>query len=203
MRATGGIRRRLFRWLLPPLLGLFAVGVIGDFYAAYKPAEEAYDQGLADNTLALSTCLHQDGQRVVLELNAQAEAILRANQKDRIFYAVFADDGHRIAGDKALPFLPSSDELSFQDASVNGQDVRVAILRHPFEAVGQTVWIEAAETTIKREYLKERLIAVVAGPNLALILATLAIVMIGVRFGLAPLDRLRKTVEARSPRDLS
>jgi two-component system sensor histidine kinase TctE len=201
MHATG-IHRRLFQWLLLPLAVLFVIGVFSDYQLDYKPAVDAYDQALADTALALSASLKQENGQVAMALSPQADAVLRVDREDRIYFAVFLADGTRIAGDDSLPFIGAAvGELDYRDSSANGEAIRVAIMR--FVLDGQPVWIEAAETTRKRDRLRRRIMATTVGTDLLQILAVLTIVMVGVRVGLAPLDRLRAEIERRSPRDLS
>lgn len=198
---ANGIHRRLFQWLLLPLVILFAIGVYGDYQLAYKPAVDAYDQALADTALALSASLKRENGLVAMALTPQADAVLRVDREDRIYFAVFRADGSRIAGDDGLPFIDAAGgDIDYRDAVANGQRIRVAIMR--FVLGDEPVWIEAAETTRKREQLRHRIMASTAGTDLLQILAVLAIVAIGVRVGLAPLDRLRAEIERRSPRDL-
>ena len=199
---TTGIHRRLFQWLLFPLVVLFVIGVYSDYRLAYEPGVAAYDQALADTALALSACIKRESGQVALALTTQADTVLRVDREDRIYFAVFRSDGRRIAGDEGLPFVGDvAGDLDYRDARANGQDIRVATMRFVFE--GETIWIEAAETTRKREQFRERIMATIAGTDLLQISAVLAIVGVGVRVGLAPLDRLRDDIERRSPRDLS
>lgn len=199
---TSGIHRRLFQWLLLPLAILFAIGIYSDYQLAYKPAVDAYDQALADTALALSANLKRENGQVVMALTPQADAVLRVDREDHIYFAVFRADGSRIAGDDSLPFIGTvTGDVDYRDASANGQAIRVAIMR--FTLGDEPVWIEAAETTRKRQQLRRRIMATTVGTDLLQIIAVLAIVWVGVRFGLAPLDRLRAEIERRSPRDLS
>lgn len=199
---SSAIHRRLFQWLLLPLVILFAIGTYGDYQLAYKPAVDAYDQALADTALALSANLKRENGQVVMALAAQADAALRVDREDRIYFAVFRADGGRIAGDESLPFVgAASGDVDYRDAGANGQPIRVAVMR--FTLGDEPVWIEAAETTRKREQLRHRIIVTTAGTDILQIIAVLAIVWVGVRVGLAPLDRLRAEIERRSPRDLS
>ncbi|MDR2000140.1 MAG: sensor histidine kinase N-terminal domain-containing protein [Zoogloeaceae bacterium] len=203
MRARG-IQRRLLQWVLAPLLVLFMLGVYSDFRLAYKPAIDAYDQALVDTALALAVSMRRTNGQVEMALSAQADAVLRVDRADHIFFAAFTGDGQRIAGDALLPYAPNSPnaegEIEYRDLNVEGQDIRLATMRVVID--GETVWIEVAETTRKRVDLFWRAIMMTAGADFLQLLAVLAIVAIGVRVGLAPLDRLRQEIERRSPRDL-
>jgi two-component system sensor histidine kinase TctE len=196
-----GIHRRLLQWVLAPLLVLFMIGVYSDFRLAYKPAVAAYDQALVDTALALAASMKRTNGQIELALSPQADAVLRVDRADRIFFAAFTDKGSRIAGDPILPFVPNEEsDIEYRDLAVEGQDIRMATMRAVID--GDTVWIEVAETTHKRIELLRQAILMTIGADLLQLIAVLAIVAIGVRFGLAPLDHIRKEVERRSPRDL-
>jgi len=201
VKSPRGIHRRLLQWILAPLLLLSLLGVYSDFRLAYRPAVDAYDLALSDTALALSATLKRADGRIEMQLSGQAEALLRVDRVDRIFFAVFDESGERIAGDEILPWTPNADSnLEYRDLQVDGRHVRLATMRASVD--GAPVWIEVAETTGKRLSLLRRVVLMTALANLAQLVAMLAIVAIGMKIGLAPLDRIREVVERRSPRDL-
>jgi two-component system sensor histidine kinase TctE len=207
--STRGIHRRLLLWVLAPLLVLFLLGVYSDFRLAYKPAVDAYDQALADTALALSARLKSSGGQIEMALNSEADALLRVDRFDHIYFAAFTDSGQRFAGDAMLPWLPNAESsLEYRDLTVAGQDLRLATMRTMMgdetgnKAGGKTVWIEVGETTGKRVRLLRQVVVMTATANLLQLVVMLAIIAIGMNVGLAPLERMREEVERRSPRDL-
>jgi two-component system sensor histidine kinase TctE len=140
---------------------------------------------------------------IELDLPPQAVAVLRTDRYDQIYYRVADPSGAFLAGDVELPSMPSAPDQSpyFLDAHYLDHPVRMVVYRAP-TALGE-VTIQVAETTTKREQLTKRIVAALLMPNVVLISATLLLVYFGVRFGLAPLARVRAEIEARSPRDLS
>jgi two-component system sensor histidine kinase TctE len=201
MTRARGIHRRLLQWVLAPLLVLFLLGVYSDFRLAYKPAIDAYDQALVDTALALAASMQRTNGQLEMALSPQADAVLRVDRADRIFFAAFTNTGKRIAGDAMLPYAPNTDsDIEYRDLNVEGQDIRLATMQAVID--GERVWIEVAETTRKRVELLRQIIMMTAGADFLQLLAVLAIVAIGVKVGLVPLDRLRQEIERRSPRDL-
>ncbi|HYL17364.1 MAG TPA: sensor histidine kinase, partial [Burkholderiales bacterium] len=122
---------------------------------------------------------------------------------DQIYYRLNGADGAFVAGDQDLPTVAVAPDQSpsFFDAQYRDKPIRMVVYRAP-TAEGE-VTIEVAETTHKRERLMQRIVLALLIPNVILILGTGLLVYFGVRFGLAPLARLRADIEARSPKDLS
>ena len=195
-----GIRQRLLLWLVPPLVLLWALSVVSDYRLAQDPAQEAFDRSLLDSALALAGNLKKEGPTSRLELSAEAEAVLRFDGTDHVYFAVF-DGQHRIAGDPELSWrAPAETGTGFFSADIAGQPIRGVLYR--VDAGRQPVTIQVAETLHKRERLIRRLLAALVWPNLLLIIAAAALIGVGVRVALTPLLRLRNDVASRSPRDL-
>jgi two-component system sensor histidine kinase TctE len=87
------------------------------------------------------------------------------------------------------------------DASFRGRKIRKASYRIATDAGEVTVTV--AETTRKRERTGSKILAGMIFPNILLIAATLALVYVGVRNGLAPLTHLSQEISRRAPHDLS
>lgn len=196
-----GLRHRLLRWLLLPLIALFMAGVVTDYYVALKPGNDAYDDALVNTAAAIGALIQHEHGQPMLRLPPRTEAVLRADRVDRIYFAVFLQNGRRIAGDAELPFVGFPDETRFQEIALAGEALRLAAIPYP----GDTglLLIEVAETTRKREQLSSNVLIALSGPNLVMVLITLVLVGYGVNAGLQPLERLRANITARAPRDLA
>ena len=179
------------------------VSIGSDYHTAVEPARTAYDQALADAAVAVAAHVRVTQGRIELDLPPQAIAVLRTDRFDQIYYRVADPTGAFLAGDVGLPPVTVAPDQSpyFVDTDYEGQPVRMVVYRAP-TPVGE-VTIQVAETTVKRERLTKRIVAALIMPNVILISATLLLVYFGVRFGLAPLARLRAQIESRSPKDLS
>jgi two-component system sensor histidine kinase TctE len=127
---------------------------------------------------------------------------LRVDEVDRVFFAVRARD-RLIAGQTDLappPMPPDGDAPVFYDAQVGGEPVRVAALAVPLAT--ETVTVQVAETRVKRDRLVRQALLSHTVPEVAFLLVALGVVWFGVTRGLAPLDKLRAELAARSHRDL-
>lgn len=98
-------------------------------------AEALFDQVLADTAYAIGEQIGAavaDGRPPARAIGAQAEAMLRASQTERIYYAVLDGEGRPIAGDAPLaalprPALPGLSRRAF-DATLDGEEVRIVDL---------------------------------------------------------------------------
>jgi two-component system sensor histidine kinase TctE len=199
------LRQRLTYWLLGPLLLLVAAGTFVSYHIALNAANKAYDAALLDPVLAIASHLRSSGNDVELDLPSIAIEALRIDTEDRVYYAVLAGGGERlIAGTARLPAPPEllrPGEHTFYDAKLEGERVRVAARAVTVEN-GGTAIVEVAETLIKRDKLVLELLFASAVPQILIAFAAVALLWLGIGQGLRPLDRLRREVAARSPRDL-
>jgi two-component system sensor histidine kinase TctE len=197
------LQRRVYLLLLAPIVLLLIGSVVTDLHTALEPARSARDKALADAALAVAGHLQVRGDRPHLELSPEAEALLRANSDDAVYYAVFDAQGRLAAGDAGLDpprSRPRPTNPAWYDGEYQGKPVRVVVLRAPTE-VG-TVVVKVAETTNGRQRLLRRAMGTIAMSNFLLIALTQVLVYFGVRSGLAPLERIRAEIAARSARDL-
>jgi two-component system, OmpR family, sensor histidine kinase TctE len=193
---------RLLALLLAALGALLAFNLYSDFNGAAEYTQEAYDQALADTAVALAAHVQSRDQKLSFDLPPEAAVTLRSNRFDDLYYLVRAPDGAVLAGSQDLPSTPSLADRSpsFFDGQYRGQPVRVVVYRTA-SPLGEVV-VRVAETTRRRDQLTRRFVRQDMLQDLLLVLATLAIVFVGVRFGLKPLLRLRTDLEQRAPGDL-
>jgi two-component system sensor histidine kinase TctE len=201
---AGSLRVNLLRLLIPPVAVILAVGSIAAYYLSIDPAADAYDQSLINTAIALSERLRMQEGKLTFDLPSAAEAVVRTDKYDKIYYLVRDGTGSTIAGDQEIPAAPkgtpSEDGVSTYDADYRGQRIRVASLQVPC-GVG-TCTVKVAETTVKRDRLSRDILIGSVLPQTLFAVLTLALVWFGVRRGLAPLARLSDEILERSPRDL-
>jgi two-component system, OmpR family, sensor histidine kinase TctE len=140
--------------------------------------------------------------RLVLELTDVADAILRADSTDHIYYVVRDAEGRVVAGDRHLkppPQLPG-EEVFFWNDTLEGRPIRAAALEAA--VAGMPVSVVAAETTFKRQHASEDAMLSAMAPVALLSFAAIIAVIVGVRRGLGPLEQLREELQSRSHVDL-
>jgi two-component system sensor histidine kinase TctE len=198
------LRGRLLKALLPPVAVLLTLGAIAEYFLALEPASEAYDQALVDVGIALGERIRSSGDDISFDLPGAAEQILRTDKYDSIYYHVKRPDGSPLAGDPGLPPIPqgqqAEDGVIAYDGEYRGSNIRVVALLAP--CGGRICTVQVAETTVKRRTLARNIVLSSLVPELLITLLTLAIVWVGVKRGLEPLEVLSDEIRARSARDL-
>lgn len=198
--------------MLAPLLFVWPVSIAITHYFASSVASFPYDQALREHVAAISRQIKFVGGKPVVNLPGSARAFLRADETDNVYFHVVTREGRVLAGDKELPLpagLESDDlppgEVYFRDADYRGQDLRVAysFLSDPNLPQEKWVLIEVGETLEKRSQLGNKIVASVILPQFVIIPMAVMLVWFGLSRGLRPLTRLRHTIEAREPADLS
>jgi len=201
---AASLRVTLLRQLIPPVALILAVGSVGAYYLSIDPAADAYDQSLINTAIALSERIRVHEGLPIFDLPSAAEAVVRTDKYDKVYFVVRDSRGHPIAGDQDIPPPPAglrADEgVIAYDAEVHGRRLRVTALLVPC-GVGICT-VNVAETTNKRDRLARDILIGSVMPQALLAVLTLALVWFGVTRGLAPLARLSDEIRQRSPRDL-
>lgn len=214
--ATSETERSLFGeildWMLAPLLFVWPLSIAFTHYFANNVANYPYDQALREHVAAIARQVKLVNGKPLLSLPASARALLRADETDSVYFRVITMDGKLLAGDKDLPAIavPSDGdtvpgEIYLRDADYKGQDLRLAYTYLTESGMPKTQWviIEVGETTEKRSQLANKIVASVILPQFIIIPLAVMLVWFGLSRGLRPLTRLRKTIDARQPDDLS
>lgn len=203
-RARGplGIRQRLILALSLPLILILVVSSYLDYRLAQKTTNSAYDQALADAVFDLESHIRQQGTPPYFDLTDEAEAMLRSNAPDKLFFSIRTADGKLIAGDEDLP-LPKRihyDQVSFHDGEYRGDAVRGALLW--MKMADGDIGITVMETTLRRQQSSQRIVTAMVLQNLMVIAMSMLAVFLGIRQGLYPLRELEQEIAARSVDDL-
>lgn len=198
------LRARLLKWLAIPLvaLNLIAAGIA--YWLAWIPAQTAFDQSLVDTAWALVPHVQESGPSVELRLSQQAEQVLRVDHFDEVYFVVRDAQGNTIAGDVDFPALREPDRFNAYTAypaMMRGMNVRAITLRT--EVGGESILIGVAETRVKREQLKLRILWSLLGTELLLLLLVVAVIRWVLARGFQPLQDLREDLARRRPDDLS
>jgi len=197
------LRRRLMLFLLAPLLLLSGLSILADYRNNLAQSNQAYDHALASSAVALAALIGVHHGELRVDLPPSAEAMLRIDPIDKVFFAVFDGGGQRIAGDVELEHKAAERDGAnpvFHDDILKGQSVRVVTYRA--RGSGGEAVIVVAETVHKREKAATQAATKTATADLLLVAATLAAVFFGVHLALAPLTGLGLAIGRRAPGDL-
>ena len=196
------LRLRLLAWLLPPLLVVAIVAAGGAYLFLERRLTAAYDHDLGDIARALLPYIREEDGRLVLDFTPQAEAVLRADSIDQIYYALVDASGKTVAGDALLPTPDAAPapRPRFWDDVRQGERVRAVVLDS--QAAGRDVRVLAAETTRKRMSASRDAMLSAIVPAVLLFVAAVTGIVLGVGRGLRPLEAMRRAVQSRSDVDL-
>ena len=202
------LRSQLLRGVLIPLSALLVAGIPASYFVIGSITRDIYDGELMEIVRELALHLRRGAGTLEFDLTAEAERSLLLDQYDRIYYAVRTADGRTIAGEQGLPAVrlsPGAAGYGYGEGEFDGADVRVAALRVPAAGGAQDAGavIEVAETQVKRRRVMRELLVGVVLPQVMLVIAATVLVLLGVRRGLSPLERLRQAVAERSHKDMS
>jgi two-component system sensor histidine kinase TctE len=203
MASPPTLRSKLLRWLLLPLTLLLLVDIAGSYFVVQAITRDIYDGELAEIARELVLHVRPDGAAFAFDLSPDAERTLLLDEYDKVYYAIRDGDGRTIAGQSALPAIaPSGRSVTFGDALFDGTSVRIAALQVPLSNSAAAT-VQVAETRLKRTLLSRELLLGIALPQVVLILLAGVLAWVGVTHGLAPLERMRGAVAARSHVDMS
>lgn len=198
------IRLRLLKWLIGPMLLINLAGASLTYLLAWMPAQQAFDQSLADASGALAARLRLrpaagGGQpALALDLPAPAEQVLRADPVDALFFVV-RKGAHTVAGDADFPALPGAGGAA--DALMRGEAVRVS--QRVVQVAGQEVRIGVAKTLRKRQQIRAAIVRALLLLESLFTLALVGIIWFSVTTALRPLARMRANLQAREAGDLA
>jgi two-component system sensor histidine kinase TctE len=184
------LRSQLLGWLLAPLFVLLTADTFVSYWVAASFAQRAYDRSLVEIARELSLHVRRDNGGLALDLSEDARKVLLTDPVDRIWFAVVTAGGRVLAGDE----IPAG-ATEFYNSRIGEAPVRVV------QVPAHGAVVRVAETRVKRNELAREILLSVVGPQLLLIFIAGAVVWIGVARGLAPLERLRAALAARSHRD--
>jgi two-component system sensor histidine kinase TctE len=217
------LRRQLVIWVLLPQLVLWFAGGVATYRLAVRYVNQAADSTLSQATRALARRVKPIGNGLLIDFPRAAQEVLETDPNDRLFYMVSTPPGEFILGNNSIPMPPKDmrprlNNPYFYDGEIVPPDtgaqqeagqpvkVRIAALYLPYGAEeGKQQWmlVQVARDMAHREDIFKLILMDTLLPLSALIPLMTIIVWFGTVAGLAPLLRLRKEVEGRSPIDLA
>jgi len=139
-----------------------------------------------------------------LSLSKQAEQVLRVDHFDTVFFVVRDRYGRTLAGDHDFPELRWPEKLNVHTAyltTMRGQEVRAITLRTM--VAGEQILIGVAETRIKRQQIRKRILWSLLALEMVLLLLIPAVIWLVLDKGFVPLKAIRDDLSRRRPDDLS
>lgn len=207
------IRALLLALLLPGLVALLALDSWNDYHAVSLIVQEAYDQALLEPVQALDDSIgHGPDGGLRIEAAFSVQSMFEATRARHKYLHVSATLPGGIAqtltGNADLPPAPPSPDgvPVFYDALYRGEPVRLAALRRRLDGPnGQAyrVLSQAAESLGPRQQAQSDSWHQALWGGARLVGLTLVLVWLGVALALRPLERLRRSLRARAPGNLT
>lgn len=200
------LRQRIGRNALASLVLVWALGSavvlgVGNHFVA-----EAFDRALLDDAHALaahvrSTEGNEGARPLRLDLTAREVSLLRFDQRETVWFAVFDADGRFVAGDRdvVLTAPAAGAQQAFSTVSYEGRELRRVSLRIDEPTVFHVVM---AQTTSGRTQLLRRLLVYSGLAQLWLLVVLGSWLLRGIERDLKPLAQLQDAVEHRDAADL-
>jgi len=198
-QASSGLRGRLLRLLLTPLLALFGVSGFASYALALHYANSVYDGWLYDSASSLALLVERGEHGPVLDLPQPAERLFEWDVADKTYYKVSRADGSLVAGRADVPEPQQGGDTyrsaRLYDGVIGGHAVRVAALELPVQQAGEPVTVRVAETTNKRRIMAREILLGILLPQLLVIAAAAGAIWFGIQVALAPLADVAARLE--------
>jgi two-component system, OmpR family, sensor histidine kinase TctE len=201
------IRKQLLTLFVPVLFSLWIITTVLSLWLVSRFSADLFDRDLINSADSVVGRLRVKQEKVVVDLPPAAQAILKHDESDRLYYRVIGVDGKRISGDGDLPD-PSPNlivgEPKIVTGVILGRNVRLAEIKATVDDEdGQTVIVQFAETTNVRRLFEEKMLLSIALPQILVLALGAFAIWYGISRILTPLGLLQKQVANRSQVDLS
>jgi two-component system sensor histidine kinase TctE len=196
-------------WMLTPLLLLWPISLVLTWLVAQSIANKPYDRSLEYNVNALAQQITVRHNEVQFNLPLPTRELLRADDRDLVYYQVLGARGEHLGGEHSFP-LPPEEEIvqpgvvRLRDDIYQDRDIRVAYMWVPLEPLGaRLALVQVAETLDKRSVLAAEIIKGVMLPQFVTLPLAVLLVWLALVQAIKPLNRLEERIRARRPDDLS
>ena len=200
---------RLLAGLIGPLAVLFLISGATSYGLAQYFADAVYDGWLFDSVSSLALEIDRTSSGPNVDMPAQTQRLFEWDVTDNTYFNISGAKRGLIAGRANLPAPPDDDDVDeyqsaqLYDARMDGQAVRVAVLKLPEAEYGEEVTVQVAETTRKRRGLAQVILLSTLIPQLLLIAVAAIAIRRGIHHGLRPLRLIADRLESRSHRQLA
>ncbi|CAM3980211.1 sensor histidine kinase [Roseateles saccharophilus] len=200
-RLRSSLQRRLFGWLMLPLLVALPLLGLALYEQVQHSAQTWLDEALEDTALTLAGQIDIRGGEPRIDISATMDRALRFDRQDDVFYLVLGPHGEVLQGDAGLADLqprPVPQPVGgtyYGEVRLRGRELRLAQLGQ--DCGSGVCQVLVAETLHKRDALQSEIGGLVAlnGAGLTLLLALAG--WWAIRQGMAPLTDLSAELEHR------
>jgi two-component system sensor histidine kinase TctE len=202
------LRKQVLVWIIGPLLAIFVVNSILGYRVAITTANQAYDRLLLASVKAIADRVTISGGEISVDIPYVALELFESNIRERIFYKVSAPDGSTITGYEDLPPPPAGaarNRATFFRSEYHGESLyQAALYKQLYDPTVQgMVLIQVGETAESREALSRQILYDGLVRQGLLITFAAVLLLLGARYALKPLLRLRDSIAQRAWTDLT
>lgn len=202
--ASTTLRARLLRHVILPLALTWLVGALLALAVARYFTQQAFDRALLDDAYAVASHVrHAEDGGLTLGLSSVEMSSLLFDQNENLYFAVYQDDGHLLAGHAGLQ-LPVGARTNgtpfFTETPFQNRSLRAVVLERSKPAHFTVV---VAQTTRVQDRLFQRLLFISLVPQLLLLIWLAWWLRRAIQKDVQPLMDLEQAVAQRDVRDLT
>lgn len=205
MTRPSSLRRSILVWLLLATAAIGALALLDTRIEALRTARDVSDRVLTGSAMAIAEAVSVDATgSLAVTIPFSSLDMLSSTAQDQVFYRVDGPQG-LITGYDDLPRATAPLEIALTDATYRDMPVRVATLGRELTTGEGTLpfSVTVAETTLAREALSRSILTRSALRLTGLILGAAVVAWTAATYALRPLDRLSRTLVARTAHDLT
>ncbi|MFC3053216.1 sensor histidine kinase [Kordiimonas pumila] len=197
---------RLLVGLIMPTAALALLLGVGGAFTIQNIVESVNDRLLSAAGQAIADTVALEDGEVTLDLPVAAFGMLENEERDNVYYSVRRGKD-LITGYKDLPVIdwqPTiNSETRYMYSSYRGHSVRIVAISRRVPRVAEPVIVQIAETLTARTSLRNQMLIALILLELLLITILVFLLPVAVKWGLAPLSRIQKTINSRAPTDFT
>ena len=202
--AANSLRARLLRHVILPLALTWLVGALLALAVARYFTQQAFDRALLDDAYAVASHVrHAEDGGLTLGLSSVEMGNLLFDQNENLYFAVYLDDGHLLAGHPGLTLpTPPMGATSpfFTETPFQNRMLRAVVLTRSKPA---SFTVVVAQTTLSQDRLFQRLLFNSLVPQLLLLMGLAWWLRRAIQKDVQPLMDLEQAVAQRDARDLT
>ena len=206
------LKYQLFSWLLILLLPFIVVSTVAGYLLTNHFINRTYDKALYRTALALADQVSLEELGLQVTLPQVAKDLLEFDEDDDVYFRIVGPSGDLIRTHTDLPLpniYPKDDQFLYYNTSLNAEKLRVVVYALPAIAGfapntdNSKVYVMVGETLKKRTEMTNEIILSMLLPQLLIVLLVSALLFLGIKRGLLPLDKLKTELAQRKMNDLS
>lgn len=190
------------RWVLIPMALLIIADTLLIYNQARRIESQIFNHELIDLANDIALIIKERNSATISSLTSAEEATLLSDPDDKIYYSIVDEQNQWLAGNAHLA-LPLARTKVLNDRY---QQQRVKTISIPvyMQVNGKQnkVWLQVAQTTNKRDNVREKIFLWIFLPQLILLITSTLFIYLGTKISLKPIHRINDAISSLSFRAL-